>query len=314
VDQPRSRPPASALAPAGWLPRLRRMTWDGRRIDWSAYLFVLPFFLGFSVLVFGAIAFGAYISFTEWGILGEPKWIGLANFQRAFADPWVLKIWGNTLRYSLLVVPGVTLVGLAFALWVNQRWPGHTIARTVFFAPNVVSVTVIGLVWVWMLDTRFGLVNQYLGGLGVPDVPWLTNPNWVLYGIAIAAIWWDAGFSMVLLLAGLQDIPRELKEAAHIDGANGFQVLWSVVLPLLRPALSLVVTLNVIHALRVFSITFIMTNGGPAGASASVINYVYEVGFVKYQLGYAAALSLMLFVTILVVTFVELRLVRATAQ
>lgn len=179
-----------------------------------------------------------------------------------------------------------------------------------FYAPNVVSVTVIGLIWVWMLDTQFGLVNQYLGVFGVPNIPWLTNPNWALFGVGIASVWWDAGFAMVVLLAGLQDIPQELREAASIDGANRLNVFWYVVLPLLRPALSLVITLQVISTLRVFSQIYIMTNGGPAGASASVIQYVYQIGFSKYQLGYAASLSLMLFATILVVTFVELRVFR----
>ncbi len=295
------------------LSRLRRATWKGERIDWSAYLFVLPFFLPFLVFTVGAIGFGSYVSFTEWGIIGDPKWIGLENFRRALADPLVPKVWGNTIKYGLIVIPTTTLVALAFALFVNQRWWGATVARTVFYAPNVVSVTVIGLVWVWILDTRLGLLNQYLGKVGITNIPWLTSPHWVLVGIGMASVWWDAGFSMVILLAGLQDIPAELREAAQVDGATRFQTLRHVVLPLLRPALSLVVTLLVIGTLRVFSQIYIMTNGGPANASASVIQYIYQVGFRKYELGYAAALSLMLFATIVVVTVVEMRLFRNRA-
>jgi multiple sugar transport system permease protein len=301
------------LTPArqpGLLDRLRRVTWKGQRIDWSAYAFILPFVLSSFVFLVAPIFFGGYVSLTEWGIVGEPKWIGLDNFARAFSDPWVPKIWTNTLKYGLVVVPGVTITGLLFALYVNQQRPGHTFARTAFYAPHVVSVTVIGLVWVWMLDTRFGLVNQYLGGFGVPDIPWLTNPSWVLFGVGMAAIWWEVGFCMVVLLAGLQDIPRELREAAAVDGANDWTTFWRVVLPLLRPALSLVLTIEVIATLRVFSLIYVMTNGGPAGASASVISYVFEMGWTKYQLGYAAALSMMLFATILIVTIVELKLVR----
>jgi len=289
---------------------LRRATWNGERIDWSAYLFVLPFFVPFVVVTLGATLFGIYVSFTDWGIIGAPHWIGLKNYYRAVADPWVWKTWSNTLRYGLLVVPATTLAALAMALYVNQRQRGYTFARAAFYAPNVVSVTVIGLVWVWMLDTQFGLVNQYLGRFGVPDVPWLTNPRWVLFGVATASVWWDAGFSMVVLLAGLQDIPAEMRETAAIDGANRFQILLHVILPLLRPALSLVVTLLIIGTLRVFSQIYIMTNGGPAGASASVIHYVYEIGFTKYQLGYAGAISVMLFITILAVTVIQLRLFR----
>lgn len=291
--------------------RLRRATWQGERIDWSAYLFVLPFFLPFLIFTVGAIGFGAYVSFTKWGIIGAPEWVGLENFRRALADPLVPKVWANTLRYGLMVVPATTLVALGFALFVNQRWWGSTLARTVFYAPNVVSVTVIGLVWVWILDTQLGLLNQLLGRVGIEAVPWLTSPSWVLVGIAIASVWWDAGFSMVILLAGLQDIPPELREAAQVDGASRFQVFRQVVLPLLRPALSLVITLLVIGTLRVFSQIYVMTNGGPANASASVIQYIYQVGFRKYELGYAAALSLMLFATIVVVTIVEMRVLRA---
>jgi len=290
--------------------RLRRATWNGERIDWSAYIFILPFLVPFLVVTIGASLFGVYVSFTDWGIIGAPHWVGLKNYSRALADPWVVKTWSNTLRYGMLVVPATTLAALAMALFVNLRWRGYTFARAAFYAPNVVSVTVIGLVWVWMLDTQYGLVNQYLGRFGVPDIPWLTNPGWVLYGIALASVWWDAGFRMVVLLAGLQDIPGELRESASIDGATPFQALWHVVLPLLRPALSLVVTLLIIGTLRVFSQIYIMTNGGPAGASASVIHYVYEIGFSKYQLGYAGAISVMLFATILVVTLIQLRVFR----
>jgi multiple sugar transport system permease protein len=298
--------------PPDLLARLRRATWQGQRIDWSAYLFILPFFVAFLVFLVAPIVLGGYVSMTQWGIVGDPEWIGLDNFTRALSDPWVPKIWFNTLKYGLIVVPSVTIVGLLCALFVNQRQPGHTFARIAFYAPNVVSVTVIGLVWVWMLDTQFGLVNQYLGGLGIPNIPWLTNPAWVLFGIGMAAIWWEVGFSMVILLAGLQEIPRELREAAAVDGANRWTTFWRIVLPLLRPALSLVLTIQIIATLRVFSLMYVMTNGGPAGASASVISYVYEMGFSKYQLGYAAALSMMLFVTIVVVTIVELKIVRAS--
>lgn len=305
-----NRPLVTGRAPSP-LARLRRATWRGERIDWSAYLFVLPFFVPFLLFTVVAIGFGSYVSFTEWGIIGDPTWVGLDNFRRAFADPLVPKVWGNTLKYGLLVVPTTTLVALAFALFVNQRWWGATIARTVFYAPNVVSVTVIGLVWVWILDTQLGLLNQGLGRLGIDNVPWLTSPQWVLVGVGIASIWWDAGFSMVILLAGLQDIPAEVREAARVDGASRFQVLRQIVLPLLRPALSLVVTLLVIGTLRVFSQIYVMTNGGPANASASVIQYIYQTGFrQRYELGYAAALSLMLFATIVVVTAVEMRLFR----
>jgi multiple sugar transport system permease protein len=307
---------ASLAAPAArpsLTRRLRTATWAGRRIDWSGYAFVAPFFLPFLLFNLGAILFGAYVSFTEWGIIGEPRWVGLANYARALGDPWVPKVWRNTLQYGLTVIPAVTMVALTFALFVNQRWPGYVLARTAFYAPYVTSVTVMALVWVWILETNFGILNHYLGLFGLPKIPWLTNPSWVILSVAGATLWWSIGFHMVILLAGLQDIPAELREAAQIDGATGWQQLVYVTVPLLRPALSLVLTLEVIASLRVFSQIYLMTNGGPAGASASVVSYIFEAGFIRYELGYGAAISLMLFATILVITVVHMRLFREMA-
>jgi multiple sugar transport system permease protein len=292
------------------LQRLRRMNWQGERIDWSGYVFVLPFFVPFLTFTVVAIIFGAYIAFTNWSIMGSPEWVGLANFREAFRDPWVHKAFLNILRYGLIIVPGVTLLGLLFALYVNQRWPLSSFARTAFYSPNVVSATVIGLVWVWILDTQFGLVNNYLNKLGIPNIPWLTSTQWSLIGVSIASIWWDLGFSFVLFLAALQEIPSELKEAAAIDGANRWQTFWNITLPQIRPALSMIVTLQLIATLRIFSQVYMMTNGGPAGSSVSVIHYIYTEGIVRFRLGYTAAVSLMLFFVILVVTLIQQRLIR----
>jgi len=290
--------------------RSRKATWQGKPIEWSAYLFLAPFFLPFLLFTVGAILFGVYVAFTEWGIVGTPTWVGLQNFRDAFKDEYVGKAFWNTLRYGLIIVPGVIILGFLFALYVNQRWPGSTFARMAFYAPNVVSATVIGLVWVWMLDTQYGVVNQYFGRFGIPDIPWLTNTRWSLIGVSIASIWWDLGLAFVLFLAALQEVPGELREAAAIDGATRTQTLWAIVLPLLRPTLSMVLTLQLISTLRIFSQVLVMTDGGPAASSSSVIYYIYRSGVTRYKLGYAAALSLMLFAVILVVTFLQQRLIR----
>jgi multiple sugar transport system permease protein len=234
---------AAALAP-------RR----GRRgIDWAGYLLVA--FLTVPFLVFNVlpVQFGAFVAFTEWGIMGPPQWIGLENFKEAFADEWVRIAFINTGLYGLVIVPGVIFFGLLFALFVNQRWPLSALARTLFFAPNVVSATVIGLVWVWVLDTQFGLVNQYLGVIGIPNIPWLTSTRWALIGVSVASIWWDLGVSFVLFLAALQDIPRDLYEAAAVDGANAFEKFRFITLPQLRPTISMVITLQQISTLRNYS-------------------------------------------------------------
>lgn len=290
--------------------RMRKLTWQDRRIDWSGYVFVLPFILPFLLFTVIAIIFGSYVAFTEWGIIGAPKFIGLQNFREAFSDERLARAFVNVLKYGLIIVPSVTVLGFLFALYVNQRWPLSSVARTMFYSPNVVSATVIGLVWVWMLDTQLGLINYYLGKIGIPNIPWLTSTQWSLIGVSMASVWWDLGFTFVLFLAALQDVPNELKEAAAIDGANGIQVLWHIIVPIIRPVISLVVTLQLIATMRIFSQVYVMTQGGPANSSSSVIFYIYNTGIVNNRLGYASAVSLLLFVVILIVTLVQQRIVR----
>jgi ABC-type sugar transport system permease subunit len=284
------------------------------RLDRSGYLFVAFFTVPFLLFNIAPIFFGIYLAFTEWGIVGAPTWVGLANFQEALADDWVANAFLNTLRYALVIVPGVTVLGLLFALYVHQRWPLATLARTLFFTPNVVSATVIGLVWVWLLDTQFGLINQYLGMLRIPAVPWLTSSDWALVGVSIASIWWDLGLAFVIFLAAVQDVPRDLHEAAAIDGAGRLRQFWHVTLPQLRPAISMVVTLQLIASLRIFSQVYVMTNGAPNGASQSVIHYVYQVAIVQYRLGYASAVSMLLFVLILALTVLQRLVLRERAR
>jgi multiple sugar transport system permease protein len=290
--------------------RSRAAPRERKRTDWAGYafvsLFTIPFFL-FNVL---PVIFGAYVAFTKWGIMGSPRWVGLKNFRDAFRDEHVGIIFHNTLLYGLIIVPGVVVLGLAFAVYVNQRWPLSGLARTLFFSPNVVSATVVGLVWVWVLDTQYGLVNHYLQGIGLPAVPWLTSMEWSLVGVSMASIWWDLGLAFVLFLAAMQDVPRELYDAAAVDGAGKLRQFWHVTLPQIRPALSMVVTLQLISTMRIFSQVYVMTNGGPASSSASVIHYIYETAVIQRGYGYASAISMMLFVAILAVTVLQRSIIR----
>jgi ABC-type sugar transport system permease subunit len=289
---------------AAFAPRRRR------GIDWAGYLLVAFFTVPFVIFNVLPVLFGAFVAFTEWGIIGSPQWIGLQNFRDAFDDEWVRIAFINTGLYGLVIVPGVVFFGLIFALFVNQRWPLSALARTLFFAPNVVSATVIGLLWVWVLDTQFGLVNRYLNEIGIPDIPWLTSTSWALIGVSVASIWWDLGVSFVLFLAALQDIPRDLYEAASVDGANAVEKFRFVTLPQLRPTISMVVTLQLISTLRIFSQVYVMTNGGPAGSSTSVIHYIYTTAIVRNLYGYSAAVSMLLFAAIIVITVLQRLLIR----
>jgi multiple sugar transport system permease protein len=278
---------------------------DDRRIDAAGYLFVafftIPFFL-FNIL---PVFFGIYVGFTRWSIVGSPRWIGFDNYTQAFHDKWVWVGFENVLLYGLLIVPSVTVLGLVFALFVNRGYPLSGLARALFFAPNVVSATVIGLVWVWLLDTQYGLLNHYLGFFGIEGVPWLTSTRWSLVGVSIASVWWDLGLAFVLFLAALQDIPPDLTEAAMVDGAGRWNRLRFIILPHLRPVLSMVVTLQLISTLRIFSQVYVMTNGGPGTSSQSPIYYVYQTAIVRNLFGYASAIAILLFIGILVLTFLQ---------
>lgn len=293
--------------------RLKRASWYGVKINWSAYIFILPFFLPFVTFSMVAIIFGSYISLTDWGIAGNPTWVGLANYQQAFQDEYVIKAFFNVIKYAAIVVPGVTSLALFFALYVNQNWYFSRFARAAFFSPFVVSSTVIGLVWVWILDTQFGLLNQYLVKLGGNNIPWLTSTRWSLVGVSIATIWWDLGFSFVLFLAALQEIPPEILEAASIDGATDLETFFHITIPAIKPNIRLVITLQIIATLRIFSQVYLMTNGGPSSSSVSVIHYIFTEGVTKFNLGYAAAVSMLLFVLIMLVTIAQQLLIREQA-
>jgi multiple sugar transport system permease protein len=286
---------------------------ERHEIDRAGYVlvafFAIPFFL-FNIL---PALFGVYVSFTRWSIVGRPKWEGANNFIKAFDDQWVGVAFRNVFFYGAIIVPSVTVLGLLFALFVNRRYPLSSLARTLFFAPTVVSATVIGLVWVWLLDTQFGLVNHYLAYVGIDQVPWLTSTRWSLVGVSIASIWWDLGLAFVLFLAALQDIPGEIVDAARVDGAGRWQRFRHVILPHLRPVISMVVTLQLIATLRIFSQVYVMTNGGPASSSSSPIHYIYNLAIVRNLFGYASAVALLLFGLIVAITIVQRLLLRERA-
>lgn len=278
--------------------------------DWIAYAFLAFFTIPFLLFNIVPILFTAYLSFMRWDIFGQPRFIGLKNYANAFADEYMAIAFQNLLVYGAVIVPAIVVIGFLAALYVHQRWPLYTFVRAAFFVPYVVSATVIGLVWVWMLDTRFGIINHYLGLLGIPHIPWLTSTGWSKYGVSLASIWWDLGLAFLLFLAGLQDIPRDLQDAAEVDGANALQRLRHVTFPQLRPVISAVVTLQLISTLRIFSQVYIMTSGGPASSSSSVLFYIYTVATRNQKYGLAAAVSMMLFVVILLITLAGRRVVR----
>jgi multiple sugar transport system permease protein len=278
------------------------------RTEKVAYLFMLPyliFFLAFGLL---PVLLGFVVSLTDWRIIGDWNWVGLRNYLNWLRDDHLLKVTYNTLYYTAIGVPAVTAGSLLMALYVNRKLAGYVFSRIVFFAPYVIAVTVTSLLWKWILETDFGVLNYYLMQLGLEPIPWLTNTRWAMIAMVITKLWWDAGFSMVIYLAGLQDIPTSLYEAGRIDGANDWQLFTNITLPLLRPVTSLVITFNLINCMQSFSTMFLMTEGGPAGSTTTLVYAIYQQSFVQFKMGNGAALSFMLFVAILLFSVVLFKL------
>jgi multiple sugar transport system permease protein len=283
----------------------------GRGLAWRRafvpYSFLLPFLIIFAAFTLYPFLSGFYLSFTNSSPLQRvTQFVGLDNYRTIILrDQQFHDSLRNTAIYALLLVPAQTIGGLLLALYVNQKLWAHQLSRLAFFAPFVLSVSVVGIVWGWILDTRYGLLNLLLGAIGLPGtIPWLTNVNWVMLGLSLASLWWRVGFSMILFLAGLQDIPADLREAAQVDGAGSRQVFLHVTLPLLRPVAVLVLTLAFLEAVKAFGLMFFLTNGGPAGVSTTV---VYNL-FLKFQtlhMGYASAIGFLLLLMTMAIALVR---------
>lgn len=282
-----------------------------QRITWSegfwAFWFLLPTFIGLSLVV-GSVVGGLAISFTEWDILTPPKWVGLGNFREMLTgDSIFAKSMLNTAYYTVGVVPAGTFLSLLAAILMNQGIRGQAVFRTVYFLPSVCSGIAVALLWGWLYNTNFGLVNHLLRGVGLPRVSWLADKRIAMPSIIIMSIWRGLGYNMVLFLAGLQSIPGEYYEAARIDGANRWETFWRITVPLISPTTFFVTILSIIGSFQVFEATYVMTSGGPAYATYTMVLYIFFKGFQWFQMGYASALAYALFAVILAVTLVQLR-------
>jgi multiple sugar transport system permease protein len=274
------------------------------------YLFLLPYLLLFITLRFGPSIAGLGMSFTEWTIVGSPKYIGLANYQDMLTDPRFLTALQNTVRFVGLTVPTLVVLGLLIALFLNQAHKGKTLGRVAIFTPYVLMSTVVGVIWTWLLEKDFGLINVYLGKLGIPGPPWLVDPDIAMFGIIIATVWWTVGFNTVLFLAGLQDIPEEYYEAAQIDGANSMQSFFLITMPLLSPTIFMVILLSIINSFQVFDQVYVMTSGGPGTATLTLVQYIYTTAFQFRKMGYGAAIASVLFAILIIFALLQTHLYR----
>ena len=280
------------------------------KVPWAPLLFLLPYLVIFVLFRLGPTVAGVLVSFTSWKVVGDPSWVGTGNYQALFGDPLFATALGNTFVFLLMAAPATVVLGLLLALLLNRPLYGRALARTVIFAPYAVMFTVAGIIWNWMYDTNFGLVNQALGAIGLGRVPWLSSEQYALMAIAIIMVWWLTGYAMVLFLAGLQDIPRELHEAAMVDGATGAQQFRYVTLPLLAPTTLVVVMLVVINVFQIFDLVYVMTNGGPGTSTLTLVHYMYVSAFAQLKLGYGAAIAVVVFVILTGLAAVQTKLIR----
>jgi multiple sugar transport system permease protein len=285
-----------------------RSPWHSRLWN-SGSLFVAPFLVVFALFLVWPIISGFVMSFTDASLNDRPvEFVGLANYVEALGDPAAWETLWNTVWFTVLTTVPMIVIPLLFALLTNLGFPGQWLWRMSFFAPFLLPVTVVTIFWGWMYHADFGLANAFLEGIGLDRVAWLQDEKYAMLSVAITTVWWTLGFNYLLYLAALQDIPQHLYEAASIDGAGGWRQLWSITLPMLGRITGLIAVLQLIASLKVFDQIYLMTRGGPNGATRPVLLYVYDVGFSGFRLGYAAAISYLVFAVIVILSLGQLKL------
>jgi len=270
---------------------------------------IAPNVVAFLVFSFFPLLFLIYLSFTSWSLLGDRPWVGIRNFQEALGDEVFRITLVNTVSYTLMVVFPMTALALFLALMVNQRLTGIKLFRIAFFLPVVTSITVIAIIFRWILSSSAdGPLNYVLGLVGIPPQLWILSVDQALPSLAVVAIWQSVGFYMVLWLAGLQSIPIEMYEAARMDGAGRLAMFRHITLPLLKPTTIFIVLIGTIGALQFFSSVWLLTGGGPIRATYSVVYYIWELAFHSDKMGYASSIAMFLFAIILAVALIQRRL------
>lgn len=304
VEHPQARLGQPAL--------LRWVRHPRRRIDiLTALLFLAPSLVLFGVFIYYTLGFNLYLSFTSWNFISpDRKFNGLENYQRMFSDARFWKVVVNTFYYAVADVVLSMVLGLGLALLLNRTIRFRGFFRTLIFSPYVTTIAAVSLLWIWIFDPVYGPINNALALLGITGPRWLASTTWAMPAIIIMSVWRTMGYTMVIFLAGLTSIPRDLYEAAEIDGAGSWTTFRYITLPLLSPTTFFVLVTSLIGALQVFDAVAVMTAGGPVDATKVFNYYIYEQAFVTFRAGYASAVATVLFAIILLLTLLQVRLSR----
>jgi len=299
-------PDTPHLNPAKSPPRTRRLSL-ARREAIAFYLCISPWLVGVLFLVLGPMLVSLGISFTRWDLFSSPRWVGALNYQRMWSDDDFWQSLRVTMTYAILYVPTELLGGLALALLMNQRgvW-GLRAVRTIYYLPSVLSGVAFVVVWVWLFHPDAGLINQTLKLVGIHGPRWLADPDTALYALWIMSLW-GLGRTAIIFLAGLKQVPKELYEAAIVDGAGTLRLFRSVTLPLITPTLYFTLILSIIATFQTFTSAFVATDGGPLDSTLFYVLYLYRQAFKNFAMGYASALAWVLFVVILALTMLVVR-------
>lgn len=311
--QAREQP--APVRPAGLFAKLREPTLAGmaRRKAAMGYLFILPTVLGIIVFTAGPVLASFGLSFFEWNVIDSPKWVGFQNYDHFVHDSRALNSFVTTGKFVLLAVTLQIFLSLLLAIGVQATRSKalRYFFRAAFFLPLLTSAASIAIVLAYMFHQDFGVINYYLGKLGIEHIPWLNSSGWALITIVLTYVWQQIGFTFIIFLGGLAGIPPDVQDAADLDGATGWRRMWDITIPMLSPTLLFAAVIGVIGALQVFAEPFVMTNGGPGDATRTVVMVMYESAFSFLQIGYGSAIAVVLFAAILIVTGIQFRLSRS---
>ena len=287
-----------------------RSTSIERRQAIAGYLFIAPALLIFVIFTLLPVGIALFLSFTNYDVFTRLDWIGTLNYEDVFQDELFWRALWNTVTYTVWSIPLSMAIGLGLALLLNQKLRGLGLYRTVYYVPVVTSMVAVAMIWIQLFDPLYGVLSTGLEAIGIRGINWLGDPNLAMPSIIAVSVWKVIGWNMLIYLAGLQGIPTYLHEAAAIDGANGWQSLSKVTLPLLQPTTFFIFVTSLIAAFQVFDQVYVMTGGGPAGATTTLVHQIYNAAFKAFDMGYAAAMSFVLFAIILVVSLFSLRAMR----
>ena len=271
----------------------------------AAYLYLLPVLIGLTVFTLGSVIASLYISFTHYDIGSAPQFVGFQNYKDFLTTDLFWTVMRNTAFYVALYVPASIVISLLLAMLIEDRIRGIAFFRTVYFLPVVTSTVAAAIIWSWMYNSDVGLLNYLLSRLGINGPKWLQNPHWALPAIAIMSIWKNAGYNMMIFLAGLTNIPKDYYEASRLDGTNAWGRFRHITVPLISPVTFFVMIVTTIGAFQVFEQTYVMTNGGPGVSTLTLSYYIWQTAFRFFNLGGASALGYLLFLLVLIITAIQ---------